>query len=86
MGDKFANMIGALDSPSSGGAAVTPHDTNELPIASRRLLVEGAGDLTVVTVDGSEVTFHSAADQYHELRVKQVKATGTDATGIVAFW
>lgn len=69
-----------------GGAAVTPSDTDELARYCRALYITGAGNVVVVTVDGSELTFAVIASQVLPVRCKQVKATNTTATGILALW
>ena len=86
MADNFAGFNTGLDSPFVGGATVTPHDTNDLAIASRALYATGAGDIHVDTVDGSELTWTVAALSYHNIRVTRVYSTGTTATGIIAFY
>lgn len=76
-----------LDSPATGGAAVTPHDTNELSKITRYLYVGTAGTLTVVTSDGTTLAFGAVtAGSLLPLRVKIVKSTGTGASNIVALW
>jgi hypothetical protein len=89
--DRFTELysdptkMGAMDWPYVDGAAVTPHDTNELTNVSRALYVGGAGALVVVTLKGTTVTLAAVpAGTELRLRVKQVKATGTTATSIVA--
>lgn len=65
-------------------ANVTPSDTANN--AFKYLWVGTAGTLSLITEDGSSVTFTGVANnQYIYLRVKQVKATGTTATNIVGF-
>lgn len=69
------------------GAAVTPHDTNELTYATKALFVGGTGTLTVVMLGGETVLFTSPlAGQIIHVRCKIVKTTGTTATNIVALW
>jgi hypothetical protein len=53
---------------------------------TRALWVGGAGDLRVKLLDGQTVTIPSANVGWHPLRVRQVFATGTTATNIVATW
>lgn len=51
------------------------------------LYVGGAGDLAVVTDGGDEVTFTAVpAGSFLPVHIKQVKATGTLATAILALW
>lgn len=73
--------------PSGVFHPVTPSDTDALPHGlCRSVFVAGAGVLRVRNLTGDVVTFHSLASQYHPLRVRQVMATGTTATGIVALY
>jgi hypothetical protein len=51
------------------------------------LYVGGAGDLAVVTDGGDAVTFTAVpAGSFLPVHIKQVKATGTSATAILALW
>ena len=45
--------------PILGGAAITPSNTVNLPIAARAIYVGGSGDVKVTTIDGSVLTFSS---------------------------
>lgn len=89
MTDTFTEHGASLDSPAENGAAVTPHNTNDLANATRGLCFAAAGALKVDMVGGTTVTFADgalAAGVVHPLRVTRVYATGTDATGIIALW
>lgn len=69
------------------GEAVTPHDTNELTAVSRALWIGVAGNVVVVTANGTTLTLKGAsAGQVIPIRVKQVRATNTTATDIVALY
>lgn len=71
--------------PAMHAAAVTTSDVNELPNYSKRLWVGGAGNVALITVGGETVTYTGVpAGTYLKVRAKQVKATGTTATNIVA--
>ena len=66
-------------------AEVIPSDTVPLPIASKRLWVGGAGDVSIVTTGGVSVTYAGVpAGAYLNVRAAQVNATGTTATDIIA--
>jgi hypothetical protein len=69
----------------SGGAAVTPHDTNELPIYAKALYVGVAGDVKLTTVDGSTATFKAPVGVL-PVTAKVVFSTGSTATNIIALW
>lgn len=73
--------------PSAAFFPVTPHDTESLPKGiCRSLFVGTAGVVQVRNLAGDVVAFQSQASQYHPVRVRQVLATGTTATGIVALY
>lgn len=85
MADRYANCGDDLLSPASHAATVTPSDTVDLPVASKRLWVGTLGDVTVITVGGDTVTYPAVpAGTYLHVRAARVKATGTTATIIVA--
>lgn len=87
MADIYAGMGNDLLSPASNAVAVTPSDTADLAIASKRLWVGGAGNVKVNTVGGSTVVYTAVpAGTYLLVRATRVYATpgGTAATNIVA--
>ena len=78
-----------LESPSENIATVTPNDGTDLDFTTRGLSFAAAGALTVITEGGQTVTIPDgalAAGIIHPIRVARVLATGTGATGIVAYW
>src|SRR5579884_2034175 len=85
MVDRYAGTGIDLLAPANDGAAVTPSDSANLPISSKRLWVGGAGNVSLVTVNGTPLTYTSVpAGTYLQVRAQQVKATGTTASNIVA--
>ena len=75
------------DAPPAMGAAVTPDDANDLTTAARYLYVGGAGDVCLVTVGGSTLTFKAVpVGTTLRVRTARVKVTGTTATQILALW
>ncbi|NSY97945.1 hypothetical protein G6L60_19805 [Agrobacterium tumefaciens] len=73
--------------PARYAAAVVPSDTNELATVPRAICVGADGNVVVVMSGNSqEVTVAMVAGVLYPLAVKQIKATGTTATGIVAVW
>lgn len=63
--------------------AVTPSDTDELAYVVSRLYIGVAGNVALVTYKLESVTYAVQAGTYLDLRVRQVKLTGTTATGII---
>jgi hypothetical protein len=71
-------LIQAIDA-----AAVTPSDTDRLPITSV-LYVGVGGHVKVQTRQGSDVTFYNMNNgQFVPVQVNKVYATGTTATNLV---
>lgn len=67
-------------------AAITPSDATVFA-QTRGLYIGGAGNVAVTMADGASVTFNAlTVGVVHLLSVKQVKATGTTATNIVALY
>lgn len=85
MADLYAGMGSDLLSPASHAAAVTKSDSADLPTASKRLWVGGAGNIALITVGGDTVTYTSIpAGTYLNVRAARVLSTNTTATNIVA--
>jgi hypothetical protein len=64
--------------------AITPNDGTDLDEYSRAVYVGGAGDLTVMTVDNTVVTFFAVpAGAMLPIRVRRVRSTSTTATNIL---
>jgi hypothetical protein len=86
MADTFDGFRGGLGSPATDGLAVTTSDATVLT-TTRYIFVGGAGNLSVVMSSGTTVTLTGViAGSWLPLRVTKVKATGTTATNIAAFW
>lgn len=86
MADTFDGFRGGLTAPMTDGVAVTTSDSTVLT-TTRALFVGGAGNLSVVMSSGTTVTLTGViAGSWIPLRVTKVKATGTTATNIAAFW
>lgn len=87
MTDTFSNFNESLDSPIAGGAAVTPHDTNDLTTVTRGIYLGASGDVKLITVDGDTLTFVGlSAGIIHPIRVSRVFSTGTTATSILGLY
>jgi len=84
-----------LTNPAATAVAVTPHDTNDLAAViiggeslkyTASLHISVSGTLKVDTANGDTVTFPVVPVGVLPLQVSRVYATGTDATGIVAYY
>jgi hypothetical protein len=87
MADMFQAARKGLESPADIIRPVIPDDDEDLPEGLTRALFVGvAGDVVCVDKTGQEFTLTSGAAQYHPLRVARIKATSTDALGILALY
>lgn len=84
MADRFVNFTPELDAPASHAFAITPHNTNPLAVSTRGIYVGGAGDVSLTTVEGNDVTFMGCLiGTVLPVRAKIVKSTGTTATNLI---
>lgn len=85
--DTFPNDgLGAQDSARKA-FAITPSDTDELAFIARAIHVGADGDVVAILQgDTAAVTFTCKAGTCLPYRVRQVKSTGTTATGLVAVY
>mgnify|MGYP006969344848 CR=1 FL=1 len=77
------------DGPAQHGAAITPHDTNELANVPRAVYVGGAGNLKVVLVGDGDTDFvtFTAVPAGTVLPIRpRIVHTDTTATALVALW
>ena len=81
--DQFKNHTPGLESPASRLFEIVPNDTSPLALVTRAISVDAAGYLQVVMASGDTGRIFVAAGVPFPLRVAQVMATGTTATGIV---
>lgn len=84
MQDKFKQNFPQPNSPASTFESITPSDTDLLQEATRAIYVGSAGNMVAVSVNDNEVTFNNlVAGTIYPFRIKQVKSTGTTASGLV---
>lgn len=69
--------------PASDAFLITPNDGADLPSACRAFYSSVAGNIRVMTYDGSDVILPMGAFQLLPLAITRVYATSTTATGIV---
>ena len=87
MADTFKSHAPGLESPAFNALSVTPSDSVDLDQTTRAVSVGVAGDVSVETAGGqSAVVIYMAAGVPFPVRVTRINATGTTATGIVAYW
>lgn len=83
----FSGRAAPMDGASGVIDTVAPNDSMDLPGGiTRAVYVGGAGVLAVIDTRGFEALIPSAAMQYHPIRVRRIKATGTTATGVLALY
>ncbi len=84
MTDRYQNTSSGINAPAIDAFAVTPSDVVDLNEVTRALYIGTAGDITLLTRDGSEVVFTGlVAGSILPVRTARVKATGTSAANIV---
>jgi len=84
MAEDFSSYQSSLNSPARDGAAITPSDANDLADPTRGIYVGGAGSLRARMVSGAVVDFTGLlGGVVYPLRLRQVMASGTTATGLV---
>ncbi len=87
MPDHFASHQPGLTSPADHAYAVTPSDSASLAQTCRAIYVGSAGNLSAVMAGGETVSLSSLqAGMIYPLRLSQIRATGTTASGIVALY
>lgn len=86
--DDYVQLQTGLDSPYRHGGAITPSDTVDMSNVSRAIYVGGTGTITYISEQGETVALLGNIPVGAVLRVcaSRVKATGTTATNLVAFW
>ena len=86
--DTFKQQPETEWSPATSSVAVTPSDSEELAYLTRALYVGVGGNLSVkLRDDSAAVVFVGVAEgTLLPLQVKQVMATDTTATNIIALW
>lgn len=73
-----------LTMPATDAFAITPSNTVDLTRAARSLYVGGAGDVALITLDGTTITFSGlSAGTVLPVGATRVLATGTTATLIL---
>ena len=88
--DRHPYVSGRLTVPPKRPVEVTTSDENELPYVTLGVSVAVAGYIQAVGMDDEagqsvEGRFYVAAGVMFPCRLKQIKETGTTATGIVAW-
>jgi len=86
MDEEFGDYAPSLLTASRKPFAITPHDTNPLPVVPKGIYVGTGGTITLRGVDAAaDVTYRNLADgSYVAVRVSHVRASGTTATDLIA--
>lgn len=83
--DWMPGLNPGADGPATRGLAITPTDGVALPMVARYLWVGTAGNITMVLRDDlAPVTLTNVPAGLLKTWAKQVWATGTTASGLVA--
>ena len=84
MADDFDGYETGLTTPAVNAADIIPSDAAPLPFATRAIYVGTTGNVRMLMVSGDLVTLTNVqAGAFYPLRINQVLATGTTATGLV---
>jgi hypothetical protein len=84
MAEDFSSHRSGLTSPARDAAALTPDDVTPLSDPVRALYVGGGGSLRARMVSGAVVDFADMpGGAIYPLRLSQIMASGTTATGLV---
>ena len=86
MSDPFKFERITREMPARNAAAVTTHNSNDLPVVARSLWVGGEGDINVIFADDTNPVTLKGVVGLVPFSVKRVRTTGTTATDIVALW
>lgn len=80
----FATYSQSVTAPAIDAFAVTPNDNVNLPQTVRALYIGVAGDISLVTAQGSTVSFTNlAGSMVLPVTTQRVRASGTTAGDIV---
>jgi hypothetical protein len=85
--DPFTDFPTTLSTPARDAGLITPSDSIDLTVVPRAIYVGVTGSVAAVMVGGQTVTLQNvAAGSLLPIRVGRINATGTTASGLVAFW
>lgn len=84
MNDRFHTGGDSVTAPARRAFAITPHDTQPLPLVTKGLCVGGAGAVVLRAMDSdADVTLNVVAGQLLPIRITHIRASGTTAGGLV---
>jgi hypothetical protein len=79
MEDPYGKYLGGISSPARQHYEIVPNDSEDLPVRTRAIYVNGAGNAALVA-DGVEITYSGlVAGTILPLRVDRVLDAGTTA-------
>ena len=82
--DTFESYQRGLNAPAREAFAISPDDSAELDYVTRAIYVGGGGDLEVVMLGGTQVTFQNLpAGTVLPCSIRQVRAQNTSATALI---
>ena len=86
MSDAFSGQS-AIDAPANDAATITKSDSVNFTKTCRGIYCGVGGDIAVVTLDGSVVTFVGVlGGTILPIRATRVNSTNTTASSMVALW
>lgn len=83
--DAFGNAANSLTAPCVDCFEITPDDGSDLPRATKAIYVGNGGDIVLRAIGSdTDVTLRNAiTGSIIDIRVRAIRATGTDATDLV---
>lgn len=81
--DRYGAFGDDVSTPARRSTPIVPHDTNDLPIIPKALLIGTGGVIVGRLVDDTEDRTFTVPAGYHPLRFRLVKATGTTASNML---
>jgi hypothetical protein len=82
--DNFEHYSDQAGNPARHAFAINPHDSTELSITPKALLVGMSGNVVLRAIDSMlDVTITAAAGQIIPIRASFVRSTGTTASQII---
>ena len=92
MGKDLSLYSRGINDVASGFAAITPSNTTRYDNVGtnnptlRAITIGTAGNVALVSIDGSSGIIPVSAGQTISMQIVQVLATGTTAQGITGYW
>lgn len=85
--DTFETFKAGLSSPIENAFSVSPHNTQDLAVTTRAIMVGGSGDVEAVFKGGETVVLSGLQPGVlYPFRLRRIRAAQTTATAIVGLY